>query len=386
MDKEYSEYQTRLNRFNDVLNNRLPDRVPLLSMATTWIFHYSGIPLKQIAQDMYKNQGELLYKAYEFFFSHFHCDAIQSMLSPNWCGITSYLGKGFYELTDESIVSNQMDELLYENEYDDFSKNPIDFIANTILPRKYPLLREKNNFDALSAYYKDLNSFSKNMENCLNKINQNCGVALLRIKKCQVAPDIMADFLRNIYGFSIDIKRSPLKYKQACYKIQSWMFDLLKDSAPVKGRTMLATLHTGTYLNPKDFGEFYFPYMKLHAETLTKLGYSITYFMEGNWEPYIDYFEQLPDKNIICLFEYGDLKRIKRKLKNRIVIAGGMPLSMLGYSSKQECLDYAKKLIDELAYDGRYIFATDKSLISKDDVKAENYFDTYNFVYEYGKY
>ena len=46
-------------------------------------------------------------------------------------------------------------------------------------------------------------------------------------------------------------------------------------------------------------------------------------------------------------------------------------------------VDYARKLIDELAYDGGYIFSTVKMLSFPQDAKRENLKAVCDFVYEY---
>ena len=380
-------YAAKVNRFEDVFKGRVPDRVPALSMAQTWVFHYSNISLKQAAFDMYENDGQLFFQAYKNFFNKIECDAILSILTPQWSGIAGRLGRGIYELTDESMTANNLGELLYEEEYDQFIGDPFGFIANTVLPRKYPVLNDDaEGAEALKGFYAGFNRFSANSDRFLERMKLELEVPLIRSGRCPLAPDIMTDFLRTVYGTSTDIKRNPENFLRACDRLQQELFELAAGSRPSVGRGMSATLHSGPLFNPQDFHDFYLPYLKLHSHTLTNLGHNVVYFLEGNWEPYVEFFSELPDKGIMCIFEYGDLKKIQKKTKGSIVIGGGMPLELLSLGKKQECLDYAKRLIDELAADGRYVFATDKSLISIDDVNASNYFSVYSFITEYGRY
>ena len=54
--------------------------------------------------------------------------------------------------------------------------------------------------------------------------------------------------------------------------------------------------------------------------------------------------------------------------------------------SKQECVDRAKQLIDEVGYDRKLIFSTDKMLSHKEDALGENLEAVNEFVLDYGVY
>ena len=56
-------------------------------------------------------------------------------------------------------------------------------------------------------------------------------------------------------------------------------------------------------------------------------------------------------------------------------------------ASDEECIAAAKKMVDELAPGGRFIFCTgDKVLLSASDAKAENIRAVNEFVHGYGLY
>ncbi len=60
---------------------------------------------------------------------------------------------------------------------------------------------------------------------------------------------------------------------------------------------------------------------------------------------------------------------------------GGMTTDLLGNGTKQQCIDYAKKLIDELG-DG-FIFSTNKMVSFRNDCKRENLLAVTDFVRNY---
>lgn len=108
--------------------------------------------------------------------------------------------------------------------------------------------------------------------------------------------------------------------------------------------------------------------------------------LEGEWESKYDWLNSLPKNFAVGIVEGDDIFEAKKRIGDNITIAGGMPLQMLKLGKKEECIDYAKKLIDELAPGGGYIFTSSRELLSKGDVNHENLVETHNFVHEYGVY
>ena len=84
--------------------------------------------------------------------------------------------------------------------------------------------------------------------------------------------------------------------------------------------------------------------------------------------------------------EYGDFAQIKKNYGSHMAIVGGLPLSVLNYQSKEECCDYAKKLIDDCAPNGGYMLSTDKGACYANDLNVENFKAVVETVNEYGRY
>ena len=80
--------------------------------------------------------------------------------------------------------------------------------------------------------------------------------------------------------------------------------------------------------------------------------------------------------------EQDDIFKARKRLPNCCMI-GGMPVSILGKGTEQECIDYAKKLIDVIGADGGFILSQNKYVSSKVDCKPENLKAVSNFVTQY---
>ena len=89
---------------------------------------------------------------------------------------------------------------------------------------------------------------------------------------------------------------------------------------------------------------------------------------------------------IIAIMEYGDMKKAKHTIGKNLCLQGFYPISLLGYGTKQECIDKAKEVIDIMAPGGGYIFSLDKYILNASDVNPENMKAVNEFVRDYGVY
>ena len=80
--------------------------------------------------------------------------------------------------------------------------------------------------------------------------------------------------------------------------------------------------------------------------------------------------------------EQDDIFEARKQLPN-ICLAGGMLTELLGSGSKEQCTDYARKLIDEVGRDGGFILGQDKMLTFKGDCNPDNLKAVCDFVQDY---
>ncbi len=222
------------------------------------------------------------------------------------------------------------------------------------------------------------------------RIENELGLPVLAKGLAILSPDMLLDYLRDFVGVSSDIRRKPQEFYAACEAlfISSMEMAIGAYTTPEDNKGVIfVPLHLPTFLKPKDFEKFYFPFMsKFVDEVSVKRGYKIFFFMENNWMPYLDILQGLPDGNIIGLFENGDLKKIKDSIGNKFCIVGGMPIDLLRLGTVEKCLDKAKECLQLYAPGGNYIFSTDKNLVSLNDAKPENLAAVCQYIHENGKY
>lgn len=277
-------------------------------------------------------------------------------------------------------------------EYPDLIKDPFDFLLSTAMPRKFDHIQSMSR----EEYAKTLRTvllltgafeiYDKTTIQIIEKYYQTPVVA----KACMMIPQcIILDYLRDFAGISRDIRRQPEDVLAA----SNAMLDVILPALIPQGKpgkdgfsNVFIPLHLPTFLRPDDYKNYYQPTFKYVTQYLLDKGYNVVYFMEADWTPYLDYLQELPDGNITCIFEVGDLVEIKKKVGNKVTVMGGMTTELLKTGTIQQNVDRAKWCLDNLAPGGNYIYGTDINLVYKDDAKIENLIAATQYVHEYGVY
>jgi hypothetical protein len=78
--------------------------------------------------------------------------------------------------------------------------------------------------------------------------------------------------------------------------------------------------------------------------------------------------------------EQDDIFEVRKKLPN-VALAGGMTTDLLGHSTKEQCVNYARKLIDTLG-DG-FALSQNKMMSFRNDAKRENVIAVNEFARSY---
>lgn len=379
-------YQVRLKRFNTALKKGTPDRVPVFPIIEQWAQQITGTSIK----DSYTKDPMASYEVFKKIYEQVYVDVSAGTANLIPLKMMARFGEGIYQVTEDGVqIKGSHGTTMQSDEYPLLIKDARGFIMEKILPRKYPLLNDPK--QAVKTWYHamfDMISFMNFDKKSANAIENKLNVPIVAKGMTFLPPDIILDFLRDFVGTSNDIRRQPDNFYNACDALYPIMLETAQKTYPKPSDAgmVFMPLHLPTYLRPSDFAKLYFPFMKRMAQDLIKDGYSMAFYMENDWAPYLEILQDMPKGSIFGLFEYGDLKNIKRKVGSRFCIGGGMPVNVLKMGTKKQCVDTAKKCLDELAPNGNYVFALDKNLLSKDDAKIENLAAACEYVHIYGKY
>ncbi|MEG0377656.1 MAG: uroporphyrinogen decarboxylase family protein, partial [Eubacterium sp.] len=302
------------------------------------------------------------------------------------------LGNGGTYVANENglQVKGGQAEIMTPDEYVELIQDPIGFVAKVIAPRKYSAINQDFDlsYENLCGALDEFKKFANLNAEVSQRVANELGMPILSAAACYATPDIILDHLRDFVGTINDIRRHPDEFFKGCEALFDWSIKMVTAfyKTPEDGRFVFSPLHLPTYLKPKDFEKFYLPHLLKMVKALTDKGYTQFLFMENDWRPYLDMLQDLPDAKIAGLFEHGDIAEIKKSIGNKMCVIGGMPTSVLNFSTKEACIDYAKNIIDTCAPDGGYIFSVDRSLLALKECNPENLKAVNEYVKTYGVY
>lgn len=384
-------YQTRLDRIKKaVKKEELPDKVPALFMLNGWIIEYYG---ESLMDYYHQTKPEITPEVYKKGIEEFGFDGSFNLNNVASFKSTAALGGGMYAVSEKGIqVSNIATHMIMsEDEYPILIDDFIGYLRDYVMPRRFKNLdgNTEGAFNALMTAQKEKVEFFGKAAKGWQEIEKN-GCPIMWNSGALGHPiDFLLDYLRDFKGITLDMRRRPEMVMEAMAVIQDYLMKNVhanfKSNPDCKGPFW--PTHLGCFLKPKDFEKFYFPYFN---ETLKYCIENEIYgaiVLEGNWEKYYDIMQDIPDNNVLIgSMEYGDYKLFKEKMGKKFSLCGGIPLVMLAKSSKEECIDYTKKLIDDCAPGGGFMICTDKAMLNLSDVNPENFKAMLDTVNTYGRY
>jgi hypothetical protein len=377
-------YEQRIQDIIMTCNHKEPKRVPIMGKMTAWAVAYSGAKTRDLIYDR-----ELHVEKWTSFLKDIYVDCMQGIgiripLKMIW----ALESETFFISNDEVTIQHKENTPMLVEEYPELIKDPISFIMNKICPRKFPALSKPypESLAALKEAALGLSDSSESAAAVVKRCREEYGVPGIGGSKLYAPLDVIFDRLRGFTGLAVDMRRNPEWLIEACEALFPIYMKVAERGITGPYPFAATTLHCPTFLGPKNFGKFFWPTYKKMLLRVKELGSQTFAYMEGTWKPYYEFLNELPPNCMIGLLEADDPIEAKKLIGDKITIVGGVPLNLLRYGTKQQCLDHAKKIIDACAPGGGFIFTTDKALLSDGDVKVENLIAVNEFVHEYGVY
>ena len=382
-------YEQRLQRFDDTLSRKIPDRVPVIPNMGTWMYHAAGVSIKKA----FTEDPNEIFKAAKYLNDNIVMDGLMSTSNTLPLRVANNIGEGIYVVDDKGVqIKGSGGHLMEPQEYPLMAQDPMKFFANVLIPRKFDIFQApiEKKVDIIKQAYFDNIEYIKYNAGVNKRIEEELGLPLIVRGTNFMSPDVVLDYLRDFVGISLDVRRHSDELLAATMALYDFIIEMFEDTiSPPNRKVLFSPLHLPTYLRPKDFKKQYLPYLEKYIKEFgEKRGYSLYFFMENDWMPYLDMLsEHLPAHcKVLGLFEKGDLAEIKRRVGDQMVIMGGMPVELLLLGSKEQVIDKCKELLDTLAPGGNYIFSTDKTLLTLSDGTPENVITACEYIATHGKY
>jgi len=397
----------RLARFETAINLGVPDRVPLWGLGGDIIAAYAGIT----QHDMYYNR-EKAAMAIEKFARDFPCDYFPGVLLGLGGYVYSVALSGYDDLAMVGLIDGPMHDIIgekfnkfpgrevgenatpqflggtfmYPEEYDELIEDPINFIAEKVVPRTSDNLSTPRK--AMATWIKvgmELQRKAQQKGPDIDGALRKLGYPVEPMGMACAPLDIIGDFLRGFDQVMLDIYRYPDKVKKAAEIFLEMIVKGAVDSIKMGCKYVMIPLHLNEYLSPKLYNEFYWPTLKEVILEICKAGGKPMVFFEGQHEQHLETLLELPTGWGVACFEKTDVVKAKEVLKDHTCIMGGIPVSLLISGTPKDIDEYLKNLLEKVKLGGGFILASGVGSIPV-EVPIENVTAIIEAVEKYGKY
>jgi hypothetical protein len=279
------------------------------------------------------------------------------------------------------------------DEYADlFKKGPLKFYFENFICRRYKITDKETAIRAIAKATEAQQDYGAATKRILKNLAETYGVPSMRGGVTMSFPlQGLFSRLRGMKEFSLDLRRRDQDVLKAMEVMDNGACERLCKSIEnyeVKENEVFAScgvINGHVLLNPDQFGRYVWPGLKRYVDATVKAGKLGMIFMQGQMGHLIEYFAQIPKGHFLLVVEEDDIHKLRKELPN-LSFAGGFPVQILGFGTEQDCIDHAKRMIDEIGYDGRLVFSTNKMVAYRNDAKRNNMIAVNNFVREYGVY
>lgn len=141
---------------------------------------------------------------------------------------------------------------------------------------------------------------------------------------------------------------------------------------------------SASMVSPKMFEKFAWPWLKQQALAYSEAGYLVILHLDGNWNPLLEYFADLPKGSAVVELDISDMFLAKRVLSGKLCIKGNIEPTLLAFGAKKEVEDACKRLIDGCAEGGGFILSS--GCEAPPNSNPENIRAMLHCALEYGKY
>lgn len=165
---------------------------------------------------------------------------------------------------------------------------------------------------------------------------------------------------RSMNDFFMDCYKRPDKVKE----VQDLMMVDIRKSVevmPSNEKYFIGTWVGGwrgasSMVNQKIWDKLVWPYMKELALLLIEKGLTPVMHIDSCWDRDIERFLELPPKKIILNTDGStDLKRARKLLGEHAAFSGDVPAQLLAIGSKEDIIEYCKRLIDDVGGAGLFL-------------------------------
>jgi hypothetical protein len=375
-------YEEREQRASDVIDLKVPDRVPLTINAD--FAKYTNVPRSASYYDPISFKRATRYITVSFEPDLVFPGLTSSGAAMEALGVTNRLWPGGNLPPDYRYQFQEM-EYMKEGEYDMYLNDPTDFMIRRFLPRMYeslvplmdlpPLGMMMQGFEGITTIFATP-EFRKVAEVLAKageenrKFRELIGNSYEDLAYLGFPPfsqlglggiggapfDTVSSFLRGMQGSMVDMYRRPEKLIQLCDMILDRRIAQAVAPQPQKsGRPIRVgmPLWRGdkSFMSQQQFEKFYWPGLRRALQAVIDLGGIPIPFFEAEFGERLERLYELPKGKVIASVEYEDLPKARDILKGHHCILVRGPFS-LEKASPGEIVACYKDIFDKYGKGG----------------------------------
>lgn len=379
------EYRKKL--FRDAQSWKKPDRIPFSANVFTWMWLDAGYSVPVATRNY-----EIIEECMVRFVQKYRCDSLNVNSSGfrNAFLINDSLGEGSGYTDKQDVSLNvSLSDYLKVSEFPEAKENLNKVLWEKVLFRRYPEARNYTPKEFANAA-RSLLDFQQARARVDNRMRTEFGIVNeIGMPSYNVGFEYLWKYYCGMKEMSIALRRNKAETKELCAALDEMFL-----KAPMEALSafdgpdpnnafdlnigMLAT----TMLSIKQFEEIWAPGVERMLRCAEAHNKQVFFFAEGSWERFGYFFNQFKKGTCCMVVEDDDPYEIRKKYPN-ICIYGGLDVVKMGRGTPEECVDMAKRAIDELGSEGGLILAPNKMVSFPNDMKSENLKAVGEFVYNY---
>ena len=382
------KFDERVEIFDDAVRmKKAPKRVPFVTNDAFWRYYDLDYTLSDALMDPQKIEDAVIrfQQRYEF-------DLLLDIGDRNPMIMTRSLGNFEYGIDDANNTLFLEEQCHFkEEDYDKFIANPLKTLWEDILPRKYKYFTPEMELGTLQNTLGKFLEYDQSIKKTTQRLIDECGVPnifdLENGNKIFPAFECLYNFLRGMRGLSRDLRRIPekvLAFNEVFHQVfvKRSIDAIKKVEKPTSTFTEFTIMLSQNMINPKQFEKFYWPQFKEIADKIVETDGTMFTLSEGTLKHVSEYLQELPKGHFCFYVEMDDIFETRKRLPN-VCLWGGLPITLIAKGTKQQCIDHAKKVIDEVGRDGGLVLSTNKFTANPKDCNRENLLAVSEFVRNY---
>lgn len=375
-NEELRKYRTKLYRDANGFKVK-PERVPLASGFSTWKILDYGCKLSEAMNDY-----ELMEKVVRYHQETYGFDNIGDAGTRNAFRVLNAMGSTRYQFNDETGGISYDDANFCEHEeLEEMAGDLPKFMWEKAMGRKYPFWNDEFEVEKFQTILKEKDDYFKYFAHIWDVLHNEYAMPFTMAPNPspRVPMEDVFNYIRGLKGMALDMRRDSEKLDLLLETLAQRSYypalEKLKEIPCGRDENYCFDLSEGflfhNFVNIKQWDKYAWAYLKPVIDIAVEKDKAMQVSFQGTMMRFRDYFADYPKGYLTVVSEQDDIFGMRRDLPN-VALSGGMRNEVLGYGTKEDCLNLAQKLIDELGGEGGFMMTNDKIGSFWADAKPEN--------------